>query len=80
MAVPHRVHGLPGGARVVTAPMPERLSASLVFMFGGGSRLEDERQADILTTLGCPLAQGFLFARPMTADHLAAWLKSDGLA
>ncbi|WP_296444307.1 EAL domain-containing response regulator [Rhodoferax sp. UBA5149] len=42
--------------------------------------VEDERQADILTELGCPLAQGFLFARPMTADHLAAWLKSDGLA
>ncbi len=45
MAVPHRVHGLAGGARVVVAPMPERLSASLVFMFGGGSRLEDERLA-----------------------------------
>jgi predicted Zn-dependent peptidase len=45
MAVPYRVHGLPGGARVVMAPMPERLSASLVFMFGGGSRLEDERLA-----------------------------------
>ena len=45
MAVPHRVHSLPGGARVVMAPMPERLSASLVFMFGGGSRLEDERLA-----------------------------------
>jgi predicted Zn-dependent peptidase len=45
MAVPHRVHGLPGGAKVVIAPMPDRLSASLVFMFGGGSRLEDERLA-----------------------------------
>ncbi|MEA2656473.1 MAG: hypothetical protein QOI23_1838, partial [Chloroflexota bacterium] len=45
MAVPYRVHGLQGGARVVIAPMPERLSASLVFMFGGGSRLEDERLA-----------------------------------
>ena len=30
---------------MVMAPMPERLSASLVFMFGGGSRLEDERLA-----------------------------------
>ena len=29
------------------APMPERLSASLVFMFGGGSRLEDERLAGV---------------------------------
>src|SRR6202048_5589775 len=45
MAVPHRIHGLPGGAKVVMAPMPDRLSASLVFMFGGGSRLEDERLA-----------------------------------
>jgi predicted Zn-dependent peptidase len=45
MAVPHQVQELSGGARVVMAPMPERLSASLVFMFGGGSRLEDERLA-----------------------------------
>jgi predicted Zn-dependent peptidase len=45
MAVPHRVHGLPGGAKVVMAPMPDRLSSSLVFMFGGGSRLEDDRLA-----------------------------------
>jgi len=29
------------------APMPERLSTSLVFMFGGGSRLEDERLAGV---------------------------------
>src|SRR6266576_7106749 len=43
----HRVHGLAGGARLVTAAMPERLSASLVFMFGGGSRLEDERHAGV---------------------------------
>jgi len=27
--------------------MPERLSASLVFMFGGGSRREDERHAGV---------------------------------
>ena len=47
MAVPHQVHGLSGGAKLVIAPMPERLSASLVFMFGGGSRLEDERLAGV---------------------------------
>jgi len=29
------------------APMPERLSASLVFMFGGGSRLEYDRLAGV---------------------------------
>src|SRR5467141_3278161 len=43
----HRVHGLAGGATLVSAAMPERLSASLVFMFGGGSRLEDERHAGV---------------------------------
>jgi len=43
----HRVHGLAGGAKLVTAAMPQRLSASLVFMFGGGSRLEDERHAGV---------------------------------
>jgi predicted Zn-dependent peptidase len=47
MAAPYQVHGLSGGARLVMAPMPERLSASLVFMFGGGSRLEDERLAGV---------------------------------
>ncbi len=29
------------------APMPERLSSSVVFMFGGGSRLEDDRLAGV---------------------------------
>src|SRR6266478_2403140 len=43
----HRVHGLAGGAKLVTAAMPERLSASLVLMFAGGSRLEDERLAGV---------------------------------
>ena len=43
----HRVHGLAGGATLVTAAMPERLSASLVLAFGGGSRLEDERHAGV---------------------------------
>src|SRR6202521_5958466 len=47
MAAAYRVHGLSGGARLVMAPMPERLSASLVLMFGGGSRQEDERLAGV---------------------------------
>jgi predicted Zn-dependent peptidase len=47
MAAPHRVQGLSGGARLVTAEMPERLSASLVFMFGAGSRFEDDRLAGV---------------------------------
>jgi len=40
--------------------------------------VEDERQASILSALGCPLAQGYLFARPMTVDQLTAWLKDNG--
>ncbi|MEC5160673.1 MULTISPECIES: putative bifunctional diguanylate cyclase/phosphodiesterase [unclassified Janthinobacterium] len=41
--------------------------------------VEDERQAQILQALGCPLAQGFLFARPMTAAALIGWLNNDVL-
>ena len=39
--------------------------------------VEDERQAQILSALGCPLAQGFLFARPLPANALADWLSID---
>ena len=47
MTSTHRVHALSGGARLVTAALPERQSTSLVFMFGGGSRLEDDRLAGV---------------------------------
>jgi diguanylate cyclase len=40
--------------------------------------VEDERQASILSALGCPLAQGYLFAHPMTIDQLTVWLKEHG--
>jgi diguanylate cyclase (GGDEF)-like protein len=36
--------------------------------------VEDERQAQALLALGCPMAQGFLFARPMPAPELHQWL------
>ncbi|KAB8044883.1 putative bifunctional diguanylate cyclase/phosphodiesterase [Janthinobacterium aquaticum] len=42
--------------------------------------VEDERQAQILQALGCPLAQGFLFARPMTAAALGNWLNNETVA
>src|SRR4030081_2807448 len=47
MASPHRVHVLSGGAKPGPASMPERLSASIVVMVGGGSRLEDDRLAGV---------------------------------
>lgn len=36
--------------------------------------VEDERQAQILHALGCPLAQGYLFSPPLTPDGLLEWL------
>jgi diguanylate cyclase (GGDEF)-like protein len=36
--------------------------------------VEDERQAQILAALGCPLAQGFLFSRPLDPAALLEWL------
>jgi predicted Zn-dependent peptidase len=47
MTSPHQIHLLPGGAKLVTVAMPERLSSSVVLMFGGGSRREDDRLAGV---------------------------------
>ncbi|MFK3737855.1 EAL domain-containing response regulator [Massilia sp. TN1-12] len=41
--------------------------------------VEDERQAQILLSLGCPLAQGYLFARPLAPQALLEWLGNDAL-
>jgi diguanylate cyclase (GGDEF)-like protein len=41
--------------------------------------VEDEIQAQILQSLGCPLAQGYLFARPLAPQALIEWLGSDAL-
>jgi predicted Zn-dependent peptidase len=43
MASMHAIHALTGGAKLITAPMPERHSVSVVLMFGGGSRQEEDR-------------------------------------
>jgi diguanylate cyclase (GGDEF)-like protein len=36
--------------------------------------VENERQAQVLQALGCPLAQGFLFSRPLAPEALMGWL------
>jgi diguanylate cyclase (GGDEF)-like protein len=41
--------------------------------------VEDDRQAQILHDLGCPLAQGFLFSRPLSPEALIDWLDSEKL-
>jgi predicted Zn-dependent peptidase len=46
-ASPHHIHRLRGGAKLVVESMPERHSTSVVFMFAGGSRLEDDRLAGV---------------------------------
>lgn len=38
--------------------------------------VEDEETLRHLVTLGCDLAQGFLFCEPLNADDLEAWLQS----
>ncbi|HYP22441.1 MAG TPA: EAL domain-containing protein, partial [Actinomycetota bacterium] len=37
--------------------------------------VEEGAQADVLRSLGCPLAQGYLFSRPVPADALAELLE-----
>ncbi|MDP8567245.1 putative bifunctional diguanylate cyclase/phosphodiesterase [Methylophilus aquaticus] len=38
--------------------------------------IENQAQADFLQRIGCDIAQGFLFARPMEADALQLWSSS----
>jgi EAL domain-containing protein (putative c-di-GMP-specific phosphodiesterase class I) len=39
--------------------------------------VEDSAQAEALRTLGCPLAQGYLFSRPVPADVLTELLAGE---
>ena len=47
MAAAHSLHVLRGGAKLITAPMPERESTSIVLMFAAGSRYEEGRLAGV---------------------------------
>lgn len=40
--------------------------------------VEDERQAQVLQALGCPLGQGYLFSRPVAPAALMTWLADEG--
>jgi diguanylate cyclase (GGDEF)-like protein len=37
--------------------------------------VENERQREVLTRLGCQMMQGYLFGRPLPATELARWLE-----
>jgi EAL domain-containing protein (putative c-di-GMP-specific phosphodiesterase class I) len=41
--------------------------------------VETMRQVEILQALGCPLGQGFLFSRPLTARAFADMLSNGGM-
>ena len=41
-----------------------------------GEGVEEPEQAEMLATLGCDLAQGFLFARPMPFDRIVRFLEA----
>ncbi len=58
------------------SPMPERLSASVVFMFGGGSRLEDERLAGVSHFIEHLLFKGT--ARRPTSKEIADAIEGVG--
>ncbi len=36
--------------------------------------IETNEQRDVLTSLGCPFGQGFLFARPLAAEAVSEWV------
>ncbi|CAN5744905.1 EAL domain-containing protein [soil metagenome] len=42
--------------------------------------VETSMQADTLLSFGCHLAQGYLYAKPMTPDDLHLWLENNGNA
>ena len=36
--------------------------------------VETEEQLRFLVERGCPMAQGFLFARPLSEEHFRQWI------
>ena len=40
--------------------------------------VEDDLSCELLRRIGCDLAQGFVFSRPLAPDALEAWLKEGG--
>jgi diguanylate cyclase (GGDEF)-like protein/PAS domain S-box-containing protein len=62
---------------VVTAVIAIAAALSLDVVAEG---VETELQLSVLRDLGCHVAQGFLFARPMPYDDLLGWLHERGTA
>ena len=67
----------PEGAAIVRAVIDLAAALGLQTVAEG---VESRAQATALDHLGCTLAQGFLFARPVPATEMATKLKSPILA
>jgi diguanylate cyclase (GGDEF)-like protein/PAS domain S-box-containing protein len=68
------VHGAEsheGGVQIVRSLVNLARNLGVVAIAEG---VETKRQWDVLRNLGCPRAQGFLFAEPLSADQLVAWV------
>ncbi len=63
----------PSAQAVTTAVISIGQSLGITVVSEG---VETEEQARLLANLGCPIAQGFLFGRPMPAHQLKTWLLS----
>ncbi len=64
-----------GDAHVLSQAIVELGRALGLDMIAEG--IETKDQADWFRTLGCRMGQGFLYARPMSADDLDRYLRSD---
>jgi diguanylate cyclase (GGDEF)-like protein/PAS domain S-box-containing protein len=68
------VHGAEsheGGVQIVRSLVNLARNLGVVAIAEG---VETKRQWDVLRNLGCPRAQGFLFAEPLSAPQLVAWV------
>ncbi|HEY0776375.1 MAG TPA: EAL domain-containing protein [Gemmatirosa sp.] len=61
--------GSPAAVTRTLVALGSALSAHVV-----AEGIETDEQREVLTALGCPLGQGFLFARPLAAEAVGAWV------
>lgn len=75
-AVGYRSHTLPGGARVLVAPMRERASVAVAVMIAAGSRHEDEEHSGLAHFIEHMVFKGS--ARYPTSRDIAAAIEGVG--
>lgn len=64
--------GTPSDAEIVKTIIGLGRTLNLTVVAEG---VETAEQADFLRSCGCTVAQGYLFARPLTSDQLEIWLR-----